>query len=82
MKCYSSQSFNLFGVDAKQIPTITGSGAPTTATEGAVGCLYMNVNTGSLYKCTSIADGAYTWSPVGDGSGGGGTTFYPAVSAD
>lgn len=61
------QYFNLFGVDAKQIPSITGSGAPTTKTEGAVGCLYMNTDTGDLYKCTAVKDGVYTWEDFGSG---------------
>lgn len=62
-------SFNLFGTEAKQNPSITGSGAPTTSTEGAVGCLYMDTDTGALYKCTAAADGVYTWTSV-EGSGG------------
>lgn len=40
---------------------LTGSGAPTTATVGAVGALYMDTDTGTLYKCTAVADGAHTW---------------------
>lgn len=64
-------SFDLFGVPAKQIPATPGSGAPTTATEGAVGCLYMDTDTGNLYKCTAVADGVYTWVEAGNGSGGG-----------
>lgn len=40
---------------------LTGSGAPTTATVGAVGALYMDTGTGKLYKCTAVADGAHTW---------------------
>ena len=55
------KSSNMFGVDTKEIPCITGEGVPTTETEGAVGCLYMNTLTGEIYKCTAIADGAYTW---------------------
>lgn len=55
------KSFDLFGVPATQIPATPGSGAPTTATEGAVGCLYMDTNTGDLYKCTAVVDGVYTW---------------------
>jgi len=47
--------------------TLTGKGAPTTATEGAVGMLYMDTDTGELYKCTAVADGAYTWGKVGSG---------------
>lgn len=58
------KSFDLFGVPVKQIPSITGSGEPTVDTEGAVGCLYMDTDTGSLYKCTSIINGIYTWLPV------------------
>lgn len=64
------KSFDLFGVPATQIPATPGSGAPTTATEGAVGCLYMDTDTGNLYKCTSVADGVYTWVEAGNGSGG------------
>ena len=64
-------SFDLFGVPAKQIPATPGSGAPTTSTEGAVGCLYMDTDTGNLYKCTAVADGVYTWVEAGNGSGGG-----------
>lgn len=63
-------SFDLFGVPAKQIPATPGSGVPTTATEGAVGCLYMDTDTGNLYKCTSVADGVYTWVEAGNGTGG------------
>lgn len=58
-------SFNLFGVEAKQNPSIKGSGAPTTSTEGAVGCLYMDIGTGDVYKCTSATDGVYTWKYLG-----------------
>lgn len=59
-------SIKLFGVEAKEIPCIKGSGAPTTETEGAVGCFYMNTNTGDIYKCIAVKDGVYTW--VGGGS--------------
>lgn len=59
------KSFDLFGVPAAQIPAIPGSGAPTTTTEGAVGCLYMDTDTGNLYKCTAVADGVYTWVEAG-----------------
>lgn len=53
---------DLFGSGpSKEIPCLTGKGAPTTATAGAVGCLYMDEDTGNLYKCTAAADGVYTW---------------------
>lgn len=55
------ESFDLFGVQAKQIPCEKGSGAPTESTVGAVGCFYMDTATGDVYKCTSAADGVYGW---------------------
>lgn len=42
-------------------PCITGNGEPTTTTEGAVGCLYLDTITGTLYKCTAVENGVYTW---------------------
>lgn len=57
-------SFDLFGVKARQRPCKPGVGAPTTATEGAVGELYMDTDTGALYKCIAVADGVYTWEKV------------------
>jgi hypothetical protein len=62
--------FNIYGVDAQQIPSITGDGAPTSKTEGAVGCLYMNTANGDLYKCTAATSGNYTWTAVGSGGTG------------
>lgn len=58
------ESFNLFGIEAKQIPSILSPGDPTTTTEGAVGCFYMNTDTGDIYKCTSAEGGVYVWSPI------------------
>lgn len=65
------ESFNLFGVDAKQVPCIKGNGAPTTATEGVTGLFYMDIASvdGDLYKCMGVKDGEYLW--AGFGSGGG-----------
>lgn len=62
------ESFKLFGVDAKQIPCIPGSGAPDATTEGAVGCFYMDTDNGDIYKCIAVKDGVYTWVAAGDGS--------------
>ncbi len=57
---------NLLGVEAKEIPSITGKGTPTAETEGAVGCLYMDEDTGYMYKCVAASDGVYTWVAVID----------------
>lgn len=64
------ESFRLFGTDVKQIPCIPGKGAPTETTEGAVGCMYMDTDTGALYKCTAVDDGLYIWQ-TSEGGGGG-----------
>lgn len=61
-----AKSFNLFGVEGKEIPCITGSGAPSVATKGAVGCLYMDTNTGYIYKCRAAENGVYTWEKSND----------------
>ena len=66
------KSFDLFGTLVTLIPCIPKSGAPTTETEAAVGCLYMNTDDGVIYKCVAAADGVYTWKPVATGGGGGG----------
>lgn len=58
------ESFNFYGVDAKEIPCIKGSGAPTSSTAGAVGCFYMDTKTGVVYKCVAAASGVYTWKDV------------------
>lgn len=56
-------SFNLLGVEARQIPCIIGNGTPTAMTEGEVGCLYMDVSsdTKDMYKCVAIENGQYVW---------------------
>lgn len=62
-------SFEMGGVNAAQIPCIKGKGAPTTATDGAVGCMYMDTDTGNMYKCTAVNNGVHIW--VRFESGGG-----------
>lgn len=62
------KSFKLFGVKARQIPNMPGVGAPTATTKGAVGCQYMDTNTGDTYKCIAVNDGVYTWVAAGGGS--------------
>ena len=60
---------NMYGVEAMQLPCIKGGGAPTEATEGAVGLLYMDTNNGAMYKCIAVEDSAYTWVEVAAGEG-------------
>ena len=59
------ESLNIFDIDYKEIPCIRGNGAPTTATVGAIGSLYMDVNTSGIYKCTAVSDNVYTWKTLG-----------------
>lgn len=40
---------------------IAGSAAPTAATEGEVGQLYVNTSDGSIYVCTAASGTTYTW---------------------
>lgn len=64
------ESLNLFGVPAKEIPCIKGSGAPSSTTAGAVGLFYMNTDNGDVYKCTYAAAGVCAWEPLGTNTGG------------
>lgn len=59
------ESLDLFHVSAKEIPCLTGKGAPTEQTEGAPGVLYMDTDSGELYKCRGGANGAYRWEMQG-----------------
>lgn len=61
--------FDLFGVKAMQVSCIKGKGAPTTATGGAAGMLYMDTDTGAIYKCTAVVDEVYTWAALGSSGG-------------
>lgn len=47
--------------DVANKSTITGKGAPTSTTVGVVGKMYMDVDTGNLYKCTAETESEYTW---------------------
>lgn len=49
------------------VSTISGKGAPTSATQGAVNQLYRDEDTQKLYICTET-DGGYTWAAVSGGS--------------
>lgn len=46
------------------VSTISGNGAPTSATEGKVNQLYRDEETDKLYVCTSAEGGVYTWAVV------------------
>ena len=74
------KNFDILGISAKEIPCITGSGAPTSSTEGAVGCFYMDTDNGSVYKCTAASDGVYTWSEDGASSDGVAVKEVPTIT--
>lgn len=73
------KSFNLFGTDVRQIPCIRGSGAPTTETVSAVGDMYMDTDTGAIYKCTAVTDGACTWENIGAAVATDVNNVYPFI---
>lgn len=64
------KSLSMFHVDAKEIPCVTEKGAPTEKTQGAPGVLYMDTDTGDLYKCRAAdaVNGVYTWEKIGGGN--------------
>lgn len=53
------KNLKMLGIEAKEIPCITGKGAPTLETEGAVGMFYMAEDSGKVYKRTSTG-----WEPL------------------
>lgn len=55
---------NFLGAEMRQLPCIPGAGAPTSTTPGAVGDLYIDVNTSAIYKCTAASSGVYAWAPT------------------
>lgn len=58
------ENLNIFDIDYKEIPCIKGNGSPISSTEGAIGSLYMDIDSGDIYKCTSISNGVYTWKSI------------------
>ena len=45
----------------------SGKGIPNEQTEGSIGGLYMDTETGTLYKCTAAGDEGFIWAPALDG---------------
>lgn len=60
------KNLNAFGVDGKEVPCVTGQGVPTFDTPGEVGLLYLDEDTGKMYKCIAVNGTKYTW-VLGDG---------------
>jgi hypothetical protein len=55
-------------IDRSAVGTILhGTGAPTESTEGVLGQLYIDTEGPSVYQCTNIADGVYTWTDITTG---------------
>ena len=60
-------SLSMFHVDGRQITCVTGNGVPGERTEGAPGVLYMDLETGDLFKCRAAdpVHKQYTWEQLG-----------------
>lgn len=73
--------FDILGIDTKQIPCIELQGVPTTATEGAVGVLGVNMlsDDHEIYVCVAVNGAVYTWIPI---KGEGGATITDAKVND
>lgn len=63
------KSFNINGVDTKQVACIELRGKPNAATEGAVGVLGIDVTspTRDVYKCVAVNGAIYTWELLSSG---------------
>lgn len=48
----------------QKITPLSGSGAPTTATEGILGKIYIDTDTDTAYMCTKVDNGSYTWKQI------------------
>lgn len=53
------KNLKMLGIEAKEIPCITGTGAPTLETDGAVGMFYMDEGSGKVHKRTATG-----WEPL------------------
>lgn len=51
------EGLDLFGIKAKQIPCLTGNGAPSAESALKIGLLYINEDNGDMYKCVNGTDG-------------------------
>ena len=67
------ESLKMFGLSAKEIPCVTGEGAPTVKIEGRPGVLYMDTDTGTLYKCRTadFVNEVFGWERIGEDGGAG-----------
>lgn len=48
----------------EKITPSAASGAPTTATEGILGKIYIDTDTDTAYMCTKVDNGSYTWKQI------------------
>lgn len=73
------ESLSFTHMNAKEIPCVTSAGAPAAATQGAPGVLYMDTDTGEIYKCTAAdyENEVFTWKPLTDSQGSGATGSCP-----
>ena len=58
------KDFDFFGDDIRQIPCLTGKGAPASGLAVEVGILYLDTDEGKLYKCPEVG----VWKAEADGS--------------
>lgn len=55
---------------------LSGSAEPTSSTAGELWQFYACTTGPKLFQCTSIVESVYTWTEVGTGSGGGGSSYF------
>jgi hypothetical protein len=57
------ENFDILDLKVKQIPCITGAGRPSES-DGAVGMLYIDTDSGLVYKCTSVNTYGFVWKDI------------------
>lgn len=65
------EGFDLFGIKAKQIPCLTGNGEPSADSAVEIGLLYIDEDSGSMYKCINSTNGLVWDKITNDASGSG-----------
>ena len=53
------ESLEIYGVEAKEIPCIVGNGMPTK--NAPIGCLYLDENSGKIYKRVKKGENSLEW---------------------
>lgn len=60
--------FDLFGIKARQIPCLSGKGEPNADIAAAIGLLYIDEDTGDMYKSIKGNENSLIWTRIANDS--------------